>query len=85
MNEHVLEVRGIYRASLAEYFAKQEGVYIEGDVWRGNNWQIKIGKEEQLKIGALKIPMVKLTFYMDEATYETMHSDFMKKFACMGG
>jgi hypothetical protein len=85
MKEHILDIRGIKRARLVDYFSQMDRASVSGDYIRGDNWEVQIGEEQELQMGSVKLPLVKLVFHMDDKAYQVMLQDFRIKFSCMGG
>lgn len=85
MGEHKLDIRGITRVNILEYFNQVDGAYQKDNLIYGDNWEIEIGQEQQYRIGALKLPLVELTFRMEEEDYQSMLKNFISRFSCMGG
>lgn len=82
--EHIHEMRGIRREYLEQYFY-EIGHYAGQGIFKGVNWEVVLGEEEEFHLGVMKLPLVKVTFRMEEKLYRQMIEKFNLHFSNMGG
>lgn len=83
--EHSLEMRGMPRRDLEEYFlslgGKQE---IHGNYW-GPNWKVKLSEERTCTLGAIQVSATRVTFWVSEEDWPDMLKALRFRFLSAGG
>ncbi|MDP4160117.1 MAG: hypothetical protein Q8911_10215 [Bacillota bacterium] len=83
--EHSLEMRGMPRRDLEEYFLSLKGKQVEPGNYRGPNWEVMLSEERTCTIGSLQIPATLVTFRVNEEDWAEMLKAFRLRFLSAGG
>lgn len=83
--EEVLEMCGMLRSKIVQYFADIGGEDLGSGRFRGVNWVVIIGKENMVALGALKIPEAIVTFRCSKDMMKKMIYSFRLRFLTAGG
>lgn len=83
--EEILEMRGMRRAEIINYFAGLNGEDIGDGKFIGLNWEVEVKEENLVTIGSLKLPSTKVLFRSDEELIEQMIYAFKLRFLSAGG
>lgn len=85
MIEKCLEMRGMQRIEILNYFISLEGENIGEGRFVGANWEVEVSEEIIITIGSLKLPSTKVLFRSNEEILEQMLFAFNLKFLSAGG
>ena len=80
-----MEMRGTRRQEFVDYFLSQGGEDQGDGKFKGPFWDVKIGPQESIGLGAVELPSVKLSFSVEEDKWESFLSTFWMKFLRGGG
>lgn len=83
--EKILEMRGMHRAEIMDYFISIDGTNIGFGKFIGPNWEVDISEENLIIIGSLKIPSTTVLFRSEKEQLEQMIWAFRLKFLSAGG
>ncbi|MCX7709045.1 MAG: hypothetical protein N2484_04280 [Clostridia bacterium] len=83
--QKTLEMRGMPRTDLINYFISLHGKNIGSGKIAGENWEVEVREERLVAIGSLNIPSTIVIFRCDEEFMEPMISAFRLKFLSAGG
>lgn len=85
IQEHSLEMRGMPRRELAEYFLSIGGRRVEQGLYLGPNWEVNLSEEWVCTLGSLQIPATKVTFRIKEEDWPEIVRAFRFCFLSAGG
>lgn len=85
ISQKTLEMRGMRRIDLIDYFISLKGVNTGFGKIRGENWEVEVSEESLVTIGSFSIPSTILVFRCEEEFLEPMISAFRLKFLSAGG
>lgn len=83
--EKKLEMRGMKRIELVNYFISIGGEFRGGENLIGNGWEVDISKEKTITLGSLRIPATILVLSCREDLLDGMIADFRLRFLSAGG
>ena len=83
--EKHLEMRGMKRIELVNYFISIGGSAMGGENFIGQGWEVKITKEEIITLGSLKIPATIVILHCRKDLIEKMMFAFRLRFLSAGG
>lgn len=83
--EHTLEMRGMPRRELENYFLGLGGKQDDGGVYRGPNWEVILSDERPCVLGVISIPATHVTFRVEENDWPKIVSAFRLRFLSAGG
>jgi len=83
--EKKLEMRGMKRVEIVNYFISIGGKVISDRKFIGQGWQVEIEKERVVTLGALKIPATIVSLRCRKDIIEQMLADFRLRFLSAGG
>jgi len=83
--EKELEMRGMKRREIVNYFSTLTGKVIGDDLFVGKGWEVYISQEKLLAIGSLNIPSTIVKFRCTKGIMDKMIGDFRLKFLTAGG
>ncbi|MGV8980084.1 hypothetical protein [Clostridium sp.] len=83
--ERNLEMRGMRRIEIVNYFISIGGEIIGGGNFIGNGWKVDISKEKTITLGSLKIPATIVVLSCREDLLDGMIADFRLRFLSAGG
>ena len=83
--EENLEMRGMKRIDIVNYFISIGGKVIDDEKLIGQGWEVEISKEKLIKIGSLKIPATIVKLRCRKDISEQMLVDFRLRFLSAGG
>ncbi|MGK0465764.1 MAG: hypothetical protein ACJAX4_001045 [Clostridium sp.] len=83
--EKILEMRGMKRIEIVNYFISIGGKVIDDEKFSGKGWQAEIAKEKLVILGSLKIPATIVTLRCREEISEQMLYAFRLRFLSAGG
>jgi hypothetical protein len=83
--EKILEMRGMQRSEIVNYFISINGKNIGDGKFISEVWEVEIGEEIVITLGALKIPSTTVIFRCKKEISETMVLAFRLKFLTAGG
>lgn len=78
--ENTLEMRGMLREELVNYFIEIGGMLDDNGTYRGDKWEVFVDKQVSCCMGSLSLPSTKVTFNVEEDIYDEMLSKFRLKF-----
>jgi hypothetical protein len=83
--EHSLEMRGMPRRDLEEYFLGLGGKQVEpGNYW-GPDWQVRLSEERTCTLGSIQLTVTLVTFRVNEKDLPEMLKEFRLRFLSAGG
>ena len=85
IEEHTLEMRGMPRRDLEEYFLSIEGKQVGQGKYVYSNWNVELADEHYLTIGSLQIPATFVTFRVNEEDWPKIVEAFHLRFLSAGG
>jgi hypothetical protein len=83
--EKNLEMRGMKRVEIVNYFISIGGEAMEVEKFIGQGWEVKIMQEELVTLGSLKIPATIVNLRCRKDLIEQMLVDFRLRFLSAGG
>ncbi len=83
--ENILEMRGMKRIEIVNYFISIDGKDMGSEKYAGQGWQVEIAEEKLVTLGSLKIPATILTLSCREDLLEQMLYAFRLRFLSAGG
>ncbi len=83
--EKRLEMRGMRRSEIINYFTALYEKNISKGKFIGQNWQVEINKEKFITIGSLNIPTTIVIFRGSKEDLGPVISAFRMKFLSAGG
>jgi hypothetical protein len=83
--EKILEMRGMRRSEIINYFAGLNGEDKGDGKFAGLNWEVEVKEENLAAIGRLKLPSTKVLFRSDEEHIEQIIYAFKLRFLSAGG
>lgn len=83
--EEILEMRGMRRKEIINYFILLGGKHEADGKFTGPDWEVGIGEERLVALGSLEIPSTTVIFRCREDLLEKMVSAFRLKFLTAGG
>jgi len=83
--EKILEMRGMKRVELVNYFISIGGKAISDENFFGQGWEVEISKEKIVTLGSLKIPATIVVFRCKEDLFDEIIVAFRLKFLSAGG
>ncbi len=83
--EKVLEMRGMHRSQIINYFYTIRSKNIGCGKFSGKNWEVEIGVENLITIGSIKIPSTMVTFKGENDLLKKIIYAFRLKFLSAGG
>lgn len=83
--EKSLEMRGMKRKEIVNYFISISGKVIDNELIRGEGWQAEIEEEKLVIIGSLKIPATIVILRCRKDLLQQMLVDFRLRFLSAGG
>ena len=85
MIEHNLDMRGMRRRELFDYFINIGGEDKGNGLIVGDDFKAIIGDEEFLKLGSIKIPATKIILSISQDKCDDILESFRLKFLTAGG
>lgn len=85
LKEHSLEMRGMPRRDLAEYFLLLGGKPVSSGMYVFPNWRVKLSDEQSHTLGSMRIPATLVTFQVNEEDWPEIQSAFRLRFLSAGG
>lgn len=83
--EKCLEMRGMKRVEIVNYFISIGGKVISDVKFLGQGWQVEIEKEKVVTLGSLKIPATIVTLRCRKDISEKILAAFRLRFLSAGG
>jgi len=83
--EEKLEMRGMKRIEIVNYFISIGGKVISDGNFFGQGWEVELSKEKTIKLGSLKIPATIVILRCREDLIEQMIVAFRLRFLSAGG
>jgi hypothetical protein len=83
--EKFLEMRGMRRQELVDYFISIGGESKDSVIFKGEDWSVEIKPETRVTFGAISIPATILVFHSSEETLEKLIYKFRLRFLSAGG
>ena len=83
--EENLEMRGMKRIEIVNYFISIGSKTIDDEKFIGQGWQVEIRKEKLISIGSLKIPATTVILRCRKDLAEQMLAAFRLRFLSAGG
>lgn len=83
--EEILEMRGMKRIEIVNYFLSIGGKVMGEEKFIGQGWEVQVNQEELVSIGSLKIPATIVTLRCRKDLIEKMLGDFRLRFLSAGG
>lgn len=80
-----LEMRGMKRKEIIEYFKSLNERFVEPNQFYGDGWNVIVYDEAQVRLGAFYIPSTVVEFSGDKPETEKAIADFRLKFLTAGG
>lgn len=80
-----LEMRGMRRSDIVDYFIYIGGKEEDNGRFLGQGWEVIIGEENLAKLGSLRIPATKVTFLCEGELLDRLVYDFRLRFMSAGG
>jgi hypothetical protein len=83
--EQTLELRGMPRFLIEEYFISIGGHLIGPGKFLGSDWEVIIGDEYSIDFGSIRIPARQVTFRTEKELCRSMVNAFRLNFLSAGG
>jgi len=83
--EKHLEMRGMKRIELVNYFISIGSSSMSGEILIGQGWEVRIAQEKIITLGSLKIPATIVILNCREDLIEQMMLAFQLRFLSAGG
>lgn len=83
--EHSLEMRGMPRRDLEEYFLEIGGKQVGRGVYLGPNWEVTLSDEWICAIGSIKVSATEVIVRIEEEDWPEMVKAFRFRFLSAGG
>lgn len=83
--EYCLEMRGMPRRDLQDYFLSIGKKQIKSETYKGPNWEVDLSDEWLCTLGSIQIPATKVTFRTDERDWPKIITAFRLRFLSAGG
>lgn len=83
--EKVMEMRGIRRQEIVDYFIEIGGDDEGQGSFTGHGWQVEVGQENMVRLGSLEIPSTVVRLQCEEELFENMVYEFRLRFLKAGG
>lgn len=83
--EKSLEMRGMKRIEIVNYFISIGGKIISDEKFLGQGWQVEIEKEKVVTLGALKIPATVVMLRCRKDIADQVLAAFRLRFLSAGG
>jgi len=83
--EKELEMRGMRRIEIVNYFISLGGKSISPENFIGNGWEVAISKEKIIALGSLMIPATIVIFRCREELIDGIMVAFRLRFLSAGG
>ncbi|MBZ9686484.1 hypothetical protein G9F72_009095 [Clostridium estertheticum] len=83
--EKELEMRGMKRIEIVNYFISMGGKVISDENFIGNGWEVEISEEKTITLGSLKIPATIVILRCREDLIDGMMVAFRLRFLSAGG
>lgn len=83
--EENLEMRGMKRIEIVNYFINIGGEAVEGEKFIGQGWEVELAQEKLVTLGSLKIPATIVNLRCRKDLIEQMLLDFRLRFLSAGG
>lgn len=85
IKEHSLEMRGMPRRELEEYFIGIGGKQVGAGLYLGPKWEVDLSDDWICILGSLQVPATQVTFRVDEEYWPEIVNDFRLRFLSAGG
>jgi hypothetical protein len=85
ISEKTLEMRGIRRAEIIDYFISIDGEEVSDEKFIVREAEVEVSKECYVSIGSFKLPATKVTFRGNRDLIERLILAFNLKFLRAGG
>lgn len=85
IKEYCLEMRGMPRRDLEDYFRSIGCKQIGSETYKGPNWEVDLSDEGLCVLGAIQIPSTKVAFRADERDWAEIVKAFRLRFLSAGG
>lgn len=82
---YFLEMRGMPRRDLQDYFLSIGGKQAGKGLYIGPNWEVELSDEWLCTLGSIQIPATKVTFRADEEEWTEILQAFRLRFLSAGG
>lgn len=83
--EKELEMRGMKRTDIVNYFISLGGKIISDENFIGQDWEVEISKEKTITLGSLKIPATIVILRCRKDLIDNMMVAFRLRFLSAGG
>lgn len=85
IKEHSLEMRGMPRRELEEYFRSIGGKWDGKRTYYGPNWEVELSESWSCTLGTIQIPATQVIFRVKEEDMEEIVWAFRFRFLSAGG
>ncbi|AFQ42266.1 hypothetical protein [Desulfosporosinus meridiei] len=85
VKEYTLEMRGMPRRDLLEYFVSIGGKSDERGTLIGPNWQVDLSDTWLCQLGSIQVPATRVTFKVMEKDWTGILKAFRLRFLSAGG
>lgn len=85
IKEHSLEMRGMPRRDLEEYFLAIGGKQVGQGTYLGPNWEVKLSDEWICTLGSIRVTATQVKFRLKEEDWTEMLKAFRLYFLSAGG
>ena len=85
IKEHCLEMRGMPRKELEEYFLGIGGRHVGPGLYLGANWEVELSDDWICTLGSIQVPATQVTFRVDEKDWPEIVKAFRFRFLSAGG
>jgi hypothetical protein len=83
--ENQVEMRGMKRAEIVNYFISIGGNALDSEKLLGQGWEVEISKEKTITLGSLKFPATVVILRCRKDLMEQMIAHFRLRFLSAGG
>ena len=84
MDEYTLEMRGIPRSRIIDYFLGLDAELAGEGRFTGQGWEVEVGDETPVATGSIRIPVTFVTFRCSKETRKKMLDEVYRHFLRTG-
>jgi len=85
MEEYTLEMRGIPRSRIIDYFLELDGERADEGRFKGQGWEVGVSEETLVALGSFRITATFVTFRCSKETRKKMMDEIQRHFLRNGG
>ena len=85
MGTQTLEMRGMKRSAIVDYFISLDGNKLDEHNFEFGNWSVHIADQEMIKFRVIEVPSTKITFTGHSSALPCAIHDLRMQFLSAGG